>query len=104
MGSEEGKLKIKKFEGSNFAFWKIQIEDYLYQKDLYRPLMSKEKEKRKDESEEDWEILDRKAIGQIRLSLAKSVAHNILKEKITASLMATLAEMYKQPSLWTRYI
>ena len=99
MGSEESKSKLEKFEGSDFAFWKSQIEDYLYQKDLYRPLMGKEKEKRKDESEEDWEILDRKAIGQIRLSLAKSVAHNILKEKTTVGLMAALAEMYEQPSV-----
>ena len=53
MGSEEGKSKIKKFKGSNFAFWKSQIEDYLYHKDLYSPLMGKEKGKRKDETEED---------------------------------------------------
>ena len=58
MGLEEGKSKIEKFDGSDFACWKTPIEDYLYQKDLYRPLMSKEKGKRKDETEEDWEILD----------------------------------------------
>ena len=36
--ADEGKVKIKMFNGSNFAFWKMQIEDVLYQKDLYLPL------------------------------------------------------------------
>jgi hypothetical protein len=36
--TEEGKLRIEKFDGSNFRFWKMQVEDYLYQKDLYLPL------------------------------------------------------------------
>jgi hypothetical protein len=33
--------------------------------------------------DEEWEILDRKALGTIRLSLAASVAFNISKEKTT---------------------
>ena len=32
------------------------------------------------------------------MSLAKSVAHNILKEKTTVGLMEALAKMYEQPS------
>ena len=74
------------------------MEDYLYQKNLYRPLMGNDKGQKKEESDDDWEILDRKALGQIRLSLAKSVAHNILKEKTTVGLMEALAKMYEQPS------
>lgn len=27
---EKGKVKIEKFDGADFGFWKIQIEDYLY--------------------------------------------------------------------------
>ncbi|VFQ63678.1 unnamed protein product [Cuscuta campestris] len=30
------KIKIEKFDGSDFGFWKMQIEDVLYQKDLYQ--------------------------------------------------------------------
>ena len=29
------KLGIEKFDGSDFSFWKMQIEDYLYPKDLH---------------------------------------------------------------------
>jgi len=30
MALEEGKVKIEKFDGRDFSFWKMQIEDYLY--------------------------------------------------------------------------
>lgn len=42
MASDDGKHKMEKVDGSDFAFW-TQIEYYLYQKDLYRPLLGKEK-------------------------------------------------------------
>ena len=35
----EGKITIKQFDGENFGWWKLQVEDYLYQKDLYNPLL-----------------------------------------------------------------
>jgi hypothetical protein len=49
--------------------WKMQMEDYLYQKDLFLPLsgVAKKPTAMKDE---EWEILDRKALGMIWLSLA----------------------------------
>ena len=28
--AEENKSKIEKFDGSDFAYWKSQMEDYLY--------------------------------------------------------------------------
>ena len=59
----------------------MQMEDYLYQKDLWRPLEGKTK-KLITMSDEDWDILDRKALGTIRLCLAQSVIFNITKEKI----------------------
>jgi hypothetical protein len=48
--------------------------------------------------DEEWEILDRKALGTIRLSLAASVAFNISKEKTTKGLMDALAKLYEKPS------
>ncbi|GJS73944.1 retrotransposon protein, putative, ty1-copia subclass [Tanacetum coccineum] len=35
---KDGKIKIDKFHVQDFRFWKMQIEDYLYQKKLYEPL------------------------------------------------------------------
>lgn len=95
MAADEGKVKIEKFDGADFGFWKMQIEDYLYQKNLYQPLKDKKPEGMKDD---DWTLLDRQALGVIRLTLSRNVAFNIAKEKTTAGLMAALSSMYEKPS------
>jgi hypothetical protein len=48
--------------------------------------------------DEEWEILDRKALGTIHLSLAVSVAFNISKEKTTKDLMDAFAKLYEKSS------
>ena len=30
---------IEKFDGTDFAYWRMQIEDYLYRKKLHLPLL-----------------------------------------------------------------
>jgi hypothetical protein len=54
------------------------MEDYLYEKDLYLPLGRKEKQSMSMKDEE-WEILDRKELGTIRMCLEASEDFNILK-------------------------
>ncbi|GKA13746.1 retrovirus-related pol polyprotein from transposon TNT 1-94 [Tanacetum coccineum] len=66
--AEEGKIKIDKFDGHNFRFWKMQIEDYL------------------------------QALGAVRLSLTKNVAYNVVNEKTTYDLFKALSNMYEKPS------
>jgi hypothetical protein len=39
---EEEKIGIEKFNGTNFAYWEMQIEDILYGKDLHQPLLGKQ--------------------------------------------------------------
>jgi hypothetical protein len=48
--------------------------------------------------DEEWEVLDRKALGMIRLCLAASVDFNISKEKTTKDLMKALDKLYEKPS------
>jgi hypothetical protein len=96
--SEDGKFRVEKFNGQNYQLWKMQMEDYLYQKDLFLPLSGVAK-KLAAMKDEEWEILDRKALGTIRLSLAASVAFNISKEKTTKGLMDVLAKLYEKPSV-----
>jgi hypothetical protein len=36
--AKDGKFRVKKFNGQNYQLWKMQREDYLYQKDLFLPL------------------------------------------------------------------
>jgi hypothetical protein len=96
--SKDGKFRVEKFNGQNYQLWKMQMEDYLYQKDLFLPFdgITKKSITMKDE---EWEILDRKALGMIRLSLEASVAFNISKEKPTKGFMGTLDKLCEKPSM-----
>ena len=77
---KDGNFRVEKFNDQNFPLWKMQMEDYLYQKDPYLPLSGKKK-KPAAMTDVEWNILDRKALGTVRLCLVASVAFNILKEK-----------------------
>jgi hypothetical protein len=73
---KDGKFKFEKFNGQNYQLSKMQMEDYLYQKDLFLPLGAIEK-KLTTMKDEEWEILERKTLGTICLILAMSMAFNI---------------------------
>ena len=90
---DSSKLGIEKFDGSDFSFWKMQIEDYLYQKDLHEPLTEVKPESM---TEEKWKLKDRQALGLIRLTLSRNVAFNIVKEKTTSGLLKVLSNMYEK--------
>ena len=93
--TEDGRVRIDKFNGSDFGFWRMQIEDVLYQKKLHEPLS---KIKPEDMKEEEWRLLDRQTLGVVRLSLAKNVAYNIASIKTTHELLKALSDMYERPS------
>ncbi|KAH9329144.1 hypothetical protein KI387_001252 [Taxus chinensis] len=94
--ARDGKYEVEKFDGRNYQLWKMQVEDYMYQKDLYLPF--DEKEGPTKMTDEEWKILDRKALGSIRLSLAASVALNITEVATMVELMKSLANLYEKPS------
>ncbi|GJY58951.1 hypothetical protein Tco_0458843 [Tanacetum coccineum] len=93
--TKDGKIKINKFDGHDFRFWKIQIEDYLYQKKIHEPLVEAKPACMKAE---DRTLLDRQALGVVSLSLAKNAAYNVVYEKTTYGLIKALSNMYKKPS------
>ncbi|RVW31691.1 Retrovirus-related Pol polyprotein from transposon TNT 1-94 [Vitis vinifera] len=93
-GSRKG-VWNRKFDGTDFAYWRMQIEDYLYGRKLHLPLLGTKPESMKAE---EWALLDRQVLGVIRLTLSRSVAHNVVKEKTTADLMKALSGMYEKPS------
>ena len=97
MAEEARKLSgIEKFDGTDFAYWRMQIEDYLYGRKLHLPFLGTKPETMKAE---EWALLDRQVLGVIRLTLSRSVAHNVVKEKTTADLMKALSGMYENPSV-----
>ncbi|CAM8906695.1 unnamed protein product [Rhodiola kirilowii] len=87
-------LGIKKFDGSDFLYYKMQIEDYLFSKKLYLPLEAKPE----DMNDGEWKLLDRQVLGVIRLTLSKNVAHNVAKETTTIGVMKQLSDMYEKLS------
>ena len=48
--------------------------------------------------DEDNNILDRQVLGVIRLTLSRSVAPNVVKEKTTLDLMKAFSSKYEKPS------
>ena len=75
---EEGNFRVEKFNGQNYQLWKMQMEDYLYQKDLYLSLDEKAKQMAVMKDEE-WEVLDKKALETRRLCLDSFMDFNISK-------------------------
>ena len=73
----------------------MQIEDYLYGKKLHLPLLGEKPTTMKDE---EWALLDKQVLGVIKLTLSRSIAHNIIKEKITVDLMKALFGIYEKSS------
>ena len=68
-----------------------------YQKDLLK--LIKEKAKNQGSmSNDEWDLLDRKALGRIWLCLEQLVAFNITKVKTIEDLMKTLVTLYEKPS------
>ncbi|KAL4556669.1 hypothetical protein LXL04_034824 [Taraxacum kok-saghyz] len=93
--AKDGSVMIDKFDGSDIGIWRMQIEDVLYQKKLHEQLS---KIKLEDMKEDDRLLLDRQALGVVRLSLAKNVAYNIASIKTTHDLLKALSDMYERPS------
>ena len=84
---------IENFDSTDFAYWTMQIEDYLYGRKLHLPLLGTKPEAMKVE---EWALLDRQVLGVIRLTLSRSVVHNVVKEKTTVDLMKALPSMYEK--------
>ena len=49
----------EKFDGTDFGFWRMQIEDYLYGKKLHLPLLGEKPATIKDE---EWAFLYRQVL------------------------------------------
>ena len=95
--ADDGKFRVDRSNRKNIQLWMMQMEDYFYQKDLWKPLEGKTKN-HGSMSNAEWDILDRKALGSIQLCLEPTVAFNITKARIIEELMETLRKLYEKPS------
>ena len=93
---EAGKASIiENFDGTDFAYWRMQIEDYLYGRKLHLPFLGTIPKSMKVE---EWALLDKQVSRVIRLTLSRPIAHNVVKEKTTTDLMKALSGMYEKLS------
>jgi len=77
----------------------MQIEEYIYGRKLNLPLdLLGEQLDSMEDDQWQWALLDRQVLGVVQLTLSRLVEHNVVKEKTTTGLMATLSDMYQKPS------
>ena len=51
--------EIEKFDNTDFAYWRMQIENYLYGRKLHLPLLGTKPETMKAE---EWAFLDKQVL------------------------------------------
>ncbi|VFQ78725.1 unnamed protein product, partial [Cuscuta campestris] len=99
--AEDGRVRIEKFNGTDFAWWKMQIEALLGECDL--DMVLEEKPDGMDKAAEAiWDSKDKEARGKITLALTRSVAFNIMKETTARDMLTALSNMYEKPSAGNR--
>ncbi|KAM0026735.1 putative RNA-directed DNA polymerase [Helianthus debilis subsp. tardiflorus] len=99
--AEDGKFRIEKFNGTDFAWWRMQIEALLGECDL--DVVLEEKPVGMDKAAKAiWNSKDKKARGKITLALTRSVAFNIMKETTARDMLEALSNMYEKPSAGNR--
>ena len=96
MASTSGKIEIEKFNGSNFELWKLKMEDFLVDCDIWLVVSGTKPTGMK---KEDWDLTDRKSKGLIRLCLVDFVLLNVHEENTASSLWKRLAAIYQGKSL-----
>jgi hypothetical protein len=96
---QSSKFEVEKFNGKNkFALWKLKMRDLLVQQGLQKALAGKSK-KPTSMTDEDWEDLDARSLGIVRLCLAYELLFNIAKETTTTGLWTKLESLYMTKNL-----
>ena len=77
-----------KLDSFNYSLWKPMMEDILYCKDLYEPIV-------KDKiptgvTEEEWRVLHRKAVGMIWLYINHNIFHHVANDTNTYEMWCKL--------------
>ncbi|GFS46649.1 hypothetical protein Acr_00g0103530 [Actinidia rufa] len=73
----------------------MQMEDILYQKDLYQPIDGK---KPADMEQAKWDVLDHKALGTVRLCLALSCVEHGQRKDYIRFVQSPRKDVRKKPS------
>lgn len=94
MATGEHKFEIEKFNGKKFELWRLKFEDLSVQKDQWTTISGRSS----GMSNEDWQKLDRKDMGTLRLCL-DSVLLNVSDQTTTKGLWDQLQTLYQTKNL-----
>ena len=97
-GSTE--MSLRKFDRSNFTFWKEQMQDYLIVKGQIDSIETKKPLEGCKPNE--WLKLDRIVHATIRMHLSKSVYFTVQSCSTTFRLWKTLLETYEKKVVATK--
>ena len=88
---------MSSFNGSNWIPWKTKKEDLLFCKDLYGPIEG-DSGKPEGMKDDEWNRLNRKAVGVIRQWIDDSVFHHVATETSAHDLWKKLENLYDRKS------
>ena len=86
-------MSLREFDGSNFNFWKEQMQDYLIVKGQIDPIENENAQEIYKANE--WLKLDRIVRTTIRMHLSESMYFTVQSCSIAFELWKTLSETYE---------
>ena len=86
-----------KLTTSNYSIWKPRMEDLLYCKDLFEPILG-DVGKPSEITDEKWASMHRKTVGNTRQWVSQSIFHHVAKDTKADELWKKLENMYERKS------
>ncbi|KAE8707081.1 hypothetical protein F3Y22_tig00110387pilonHSYRG00804 [Hibiscus syriacus] len=94
------KFEVTKFDGQgNFGLWQTRVKDLLAQQGILKALRPT---KPASMDEEDWEELQQRAVGTIRLCLADEVMYHVMDLSSPDEIWRKLESQFMSKSLTTK--
>ncbi|KAE8691239.1 hypothetical protein F3Y22_tig00110890pilonHSYRG00161 [Hibiscus syriacus] len=94
------KFEVVKFDGQgNFGLWQTRVKDLLAQQGILKALRPT---KPASMDEEDWEELQQRAVGTIRLCLADEVIYHVMHLSSPDEIWRKLESQFMSKSLTTK--
>ena len=87
-------MSLRKFDGSNFNFWKEQMQDYLIVKGRIDPIETKNPLEAYKPNE--WQKLDRIVRATVQMHLIESVYFTVQLCSTTFECWKTLSDTYEK--------
>ena len=93
------KIDVENFSSTNFEMWKMKMEDLSIDRDLWDAIDENKLRPTNLTLAIQYDVIDRKAKGLIKLCLADSILINVHEEPIMKKLWKKLSEIYQEKSL-----